>query len=330
MSAEPGRKKPYSTDIRLRVVYQRIGMSRTFQEIAKNLNVAVSTVYRIYKQFEVSGDIATPTNARKPRPDLRVLDEHSELIVIGLILESPTLYLHEICQTIQEVTSLSVSQATICRLLHRYGFTRKKVKQVALQRCNTLRGAFMAHCSLFSRDQLIWVDETGSNARDHARKFGYAIRGCTPITHRLLVRGERVNAIAAIASSGLVAFDTVIGSVNGHTFFDFLRGTLIPQMMPFNGTNPHSVLILDNCSIHHVLEVKDLLQQSGILVLYLPPYSPDLNPIEEAFNCVKCYLRKHDVVLQSGVPIATILKAAFESITDDQCNAWITHSGYSY
>ena len=79
MSAEPGHKKPYSTDIRLRVVYQRIGMSHTFQEIAKNLNVAVSTVYRIYKQFEVSGDIATPTNARKPRSDLRVLGEHSEL-----------------------------------------------------------------------------------------------------------------------------------------------------------------------------------------------------------------------------------------------------------
>ena len=68
----------------------------------------------------------------------------------------------------------------------------------------------------------MWVDETGSNAKDHIRKFGYAIRGCTPITHRLLVRGKRVNAIAAIASSGLVAFDTMTGSVTGHTFFDFL------------------------------------------------------------------------------------------------------------
>ena len=158
---------------------------------------------------------------------------------------------------------------------------------------------------LFSRHQLVWVDETGSNARDHARKFGYAIRGCTSITHCLLMRGERVNAIAAIASSGLVAFHTVTESVTGHTFFDFLRGTLIPQMMPFNGANPHSVLILDNCSVHHIYEVKDLLQQAGILVLFLPPYSPNLNPIdlEEAFNYVKCYLRKHDDVLQSEPPL---------------------------
>ena len=100
-------------------------------------------------------------------------------------------------------------------------------------------------------------------------------------------------------------------------------------MMPYNGTNPHSVLILDNCSVHHIHEVKDLLHQAGIVVLYLPPYSPDLNPIEEAFNYVKSYLRKHDPILQSGVPIPTIIKAAFESITHDQCNAWITDSGYS-
>ena len=46
-------------------------------------------------------------------------------------------------------------------------------------------------------------------------------------------------------------------------FFDFLRGTLIPQLMPFNETNPNSVLIMDNCSIHHIVEVKDLLHQAG-------------------------------------------------------------------
>ena len=203
-----------------------------------------------------------------------------------------------------------------------------KVKQVALQRCSELRRAFMAHLSLFSRDQLVWVDETGSNTRDHARRYGYAIRGCTPVTHRLLVRGKRVNAIAALTSDGIIAVDTVIGSISGHTFFDFLWGTLTPHLMPFNGANPHSVLILDNCSILHIVEVKDLLHQAGILVLFLPPYSPDLNPIEEAFNYVKAYLKKYDVLLQSGAPLPTVIDAGFESISKDHCNAWITDSGY--
>ena len=68
--------------------------------------------------------------------------------------------------------------------------------------------------------------------------------------------------------------------------------SLIPNMMPFNGTNPHSVIIMDNCSVHHVSEVKSLLHQAGILAFFLPPYSPDLNPIEEAFKLCEVILEE--------------------------------------
>ena len=123
----------------------------------------------------------------------------------------------------------------------------------------------MAQRTLFKRDMFVWIDETGSDARDHIRKFGYALRGMTPTSHRLFARGQRVNAIAALASSGILALDLVTGTVS-----DFLRMTLIPNMMPFNGTNPHSIIIMDNCSVHHIAEVRYLLDQVGILVLYLP------------------------------------------------------------
>ena len=86
-------------------------------------------------------------------------------------------------------------------------------------------------------------------------------------------------------------------------------------------------VIMDNYSIHHIVEVKDLLHQAGVLVLFLP-YSPDLNPIEEAFIYIKTCLKKHDNLVQSGAPLTTIFDAAFESISSDHCNAWITHSGY--
>ena len=54
-----------------------------------------------------------------------------------------------------------------------------------------------------------------------------------------------------------------------------------------------------NCAIHHVQEVKDLLQNAGILYIFLPPYSPDFNPAEELFSYIKYYLKDHDIVLQS-------------------------------
>ena len=189
MSAEPGRKRAYSVDIRWRVVYQRIGMELHFHKIANRLNIATSTAHRIYQQFKRTGSVE-PVR-RKARPELRALDEHDELLVIGIIMENPTLYLEEVCKQILSITNITVAPSTICRLLRRYGITRKRVRQVALQRNDVFRGTFMAHCSLFSRDKLVWLDETRSDGRDRIRKYGYALRGMRPVTHRFLSRGRR-------------------------------------------------------------------------------------------------------------------------------------------
>ena len=327
MSAEPNRKKAYTSDIRWRIVYQRMAMGLCFADIAKNLNIATSTACRTYHQFESTGEIQAIRH--DSRPDLRVLNEHSELILIGIILNEPSIYLEELCQRVADLlTSTTVSPSTVCRTMRRYGITRKRIRQVALQRCNALCGTFMAQCSVFSRNQFIWVDETGSDKRDHVRKYGYAIRGTTPVSHRLLARGQRVNAIAALSAEGIVAVDLVSGSVNGEKFFDFLRGSLIPNMMPYDGQNPNSILVMDNCSVHHVHEVVDLIQQSGILLFFLPPYSPHLNPAEEAFSYIKGYLKKHDTLLQCGVSLTDVIQAGFDSITATQCQSWITRSGY--
>ena len=70
------------------------------------------------------------------------------------------------------------------------------------------------------------------------------------------------------------------------------------MMHPVDGSSPNSILIMNNCSIHHISEVKELMRQSGIVMLFLPPYSPDLNPVEEAFSYIKNYLQKHDQLLQ--------------------------------
>ena len=146
--------------------------------------------------------------------------------------------------------------------------------------------------------------------------------------YRFLSRGDRINAIAAITSSGLLTVELTKATVNGDNFFDFIRGTLIPHMRPFDGVSPHSILIMDNCSVHHVNEVREVLQQAGILVLFLPPYSPDLNPLEEAFSYIKQYLRKHDELLQAIRDPTDVIMQGFQSITAKHCNSWISHAQY--
>ena len=84
------------------------------------------------------------------------------------------------------------------------------------------------------------------------------------------------------------------GSVNGERFEEFIKSCLLPTLQPFNGINAHSVVIMDNASIHHVDGVTDLMEtQAGAWLLFLPPYCPDLNPIEEVFRAI---MRKNDAL----------------------------------
>ena len=331
LSAEPGRKRAYDRDLRWRIVYQRVAMNRSFVEIATSLNIAASTAHRTFHQFKLTGDVAAseaPTNKRYVTAQ-RKMGVHEELFVIGAVLANSSLYLLEVCQEVSNVFGLSVSPPTICRLLHSYGITRKRIRQVALQRSYYLRGAFRAQCSLFDPNIFVFVDETGSDHRSHIRKYGYALRGVTPEFRRPFQgHGQRVNAIIGICTTGVIALETTTSSVNADIFFDFVRGTLIPNMQQFNGTNSRSIVVMDNLSVHRTGDVLGLFDQAGIPVFFLPPYSPDLNPAEECFSYAKAYLRKHDSILQHIPDQTPIIKAAFQSVTTDHSKSWIHHSGY--
>ncbi len=166
----------------------------------------------------------------------------------------------------------------------------------------------MAEMQFFNIDQIVWLDETGCDKRDHMRKLGYAMRGMRPVCKRLLHRGQRISAVAAMCSEGVIALELGEGTYNGDRFLEFLTGNLIPEMLQFDGSSPRYVLVMDNCSIHHIAPVLQLLNTAGILSMFLPPYSPDLNPAEELFSYVKYYLKQHDELLQavsyrqSGIP----------------------------
>lgn len=186
----------------------------------------------------------------------------------------------------------------------------------------------MSQVLLYDRRMFVWLDESGCDRNNYMRKYGYAIRGQAPRCRRLLVRGTRISVIAAIASDGLVACECTTGSVDSQKFFDFVRGSLIPQMHTFDGSSPKSIVILDNCSIHRVQEIKRLFTAVGILVFFLPPYSPDYNPIEEAFGFLKSYLRHHDDLLQSLPDPTVVIRDGLNKIKE-HCNNWITYSGYN-
>ena len=94
-----------------------------------------------------------------------------------------------------------------------------------------------------------------------------------------------------MSGEGILDCKVIQGTVDGDLFYDVLQSALLPFLMPFNGVNPRSILILDNASIYHVDGIVEMINEAGALVLFLPPYSPDFNPIEEAFSKLKALIK---------------------------------------
>ena len=113
------------------------------------------------------------------------------------------------------------------------------------------------------------------------------------------------------------------GAVTGDIFEQF-----VPHLMPFNGANQHSIVVMDNASIHHVDGITELIQGVGDIPLFLPPYSPDYNPIEELFSQFKKTIKSYELQdVQFDLESIIILYSAFCHITPEGCISWIAHPG---
>ena len=101
MSAEPGQKAHYSSNLRWRIVSQRLAMDLPFCKIANNLNIATGTIHNVFKLFVNTGDVCSKPH--KERSNTLALTFSKEMFVLGFIMESPCLYLHEVCQQLEEM-----------------------------------------------------------------------------------------------------------------------------------------------------------------------------------------------------------------------------------
>ena len=124
-------------------------------------------------------------------------------------------YLHEVCSEIKSATGLTVAPSTVCKMLKQYGYTRKKIQHIATQRSKEYRASFIADMSFYKKEMLVWVDESGCDKRNLLRKFGYSLRGERTICPRLLVRGTRISAVAALCWNGLLGVELTTDSMNG-------------------------------------------------------------------------------------------------------------------
>ena len=118
---------------------------------------------------------------------------------------------------------VEIDISTICRFLHDCGFTRQKLRHVALQQDQFLRQKFIVDVSLYDPEQLIFIDETGFDRRNLQRKYGYSLHGKPLKNHSLLVRGEHISAIACISLKGLLDVSIIRGTTDSSNFCGFVE-----------------------------------------------------------------------------------------------------------
>lgn len=167
--------------------------------------------------------------------------------------------------------------------------------------------------------RLIFVDESGVNLA-MTRRYARAPRGVR--AHGAVPRnyGQNLTVLAAIDCRGIRAALLVPGATDGDVFRVFVHKVLVPQL------RPGDVVVWDNLRAHQVAGVSEAVSATGAELHCLPPYSPDYNPIEQAWSKIKTFLRAAGA--RTRRKLHRSLQAALRQVTARDARAWFAHCGY--
>ncbi|KAJ8509197.1 hypothetical protein ONZ45_g8604 [Pleurotus djamor] len=193
----------------------------------------------------------------------RLLNTSHTNTIQALIERQHTIYLDEIQDKLAEIHGIHASIPTISRVIRRLNFTRKTTSARALERNELNRSIYMNRIAGLASDpdMLMFVDEAARNRRTSARTQGWARRGARCVQRRFFVRGQRYSILPILTLDGIITYDIIHGSVTSERFLKFLREFVMPLTNPYPG--PRSILVLDNCAIHHSEEIRALVEDEA-------------------------------------------------------------------
>ncbi len=186
-------------------------------------------------------------------------------------------------------------------------------------RIQELRRRFVEIAKKLDPRRLVFIDEAGSHiamTRDYARApRGERAHGSVPRN-----AGTVTTMIGALDLNGVRALMTIEGATDGEVFETFLVRVLARKL------RPGDIVVLDNVGAHRTPNVRSIIEAAGARVLYLPPYSPDFNPIEFCWSKLKALLKEFGARTQQALDWA--IRRAMDLIGADDAEAWFGHCGY--
>lgn len=172
----------------------------------------------------------------------------------------------------------------------------------------------------FDYRRLVFVDETAvttSMARRYGRsKRGQRLYASVPHGHR-----KTLTTVAAIRSDAFMAQHTIDGAMNTERFEGWIATHLVPRL------RKNDIVIMDNVRFHKSPGVRKLIEEAWATLEFLPPYSPDMNPIEKSFSKLKAFLRK--TASRAVAPLRAAIDTCHTLFTGQECTNYLESCGYT-
>jgi len=166
---------------------------------------------------------------------------------------------------------------------------------------------------------LVFIDEAGVNLA-MSRRYARSLQGTRAYGDRPDARGKNVTMIGGISLQGFIASLTFQGGTDSLAFKTYVTEVLVPSH------REGACVVMDNFSSHKVAGIKEAIEAVGARLVYLPPYSPDFNPIENCWSKVKEYLRSKAARTYEALDQA--ITEAFDAVTTQDLIGWFTHCCY--
>jgi transposase len=307
--------RAYSKEFRDRVI---AAMKRGEKplSIAKRLEVSFNWVYNLLRRFRTTGNYEALPNNAGAKPKLSASDLE---ILRQTVLEHPDATLEEL----KELTGFAVSKATICRVLKKLKLSFKKKTFHASEQnrpdVKEAREAWKEEKGTKDASDFVFLDESSINTA-FSRLYGRA-----PIGERLFdnvpdCRWETMTVLSSLRLDGTTEALVFEGALNGEMFKAYIKECLAPSL------KKGDVVVMDNLSSHKVEGLEEIVREKGARIEYLPPYSPDLNPVENMWSKIKNQLRKKKERCKEI--LINAIGEALKTITAQDAQGWFEHCGY--
>jgi transposase len=308
--------KAYSQDLRERVVRACDEGRLSHQQIAQLFHVSTAWIRRLLQRRRQTGSFAAKPPAGGPRPKLGPPQRRQ---LVALVAERPDATLAELRQRLGAFVHLS----TIHRALQRCGLTVKKKVLHAAEHgrpdVKHKRACWRGRAAGIDPSRFVFLDEMGTHTA-MTRLYGRAPRGERCVGRVPQAHWRTTTLLSAIRSDGLVTAWTFAGATGEAAFVTFIEAILVPTL------RPGDLVVLDRLAAHRAAAVARSLRKAKAGVWYLPPYSPDFNPIEKSWAKVKAYLRKAEA--RSLEALVDAIAEALRAVTPEDCQHCFEACGY--